>query len=317
MKNRALVLLSGEATTIPAAEARALFLAGDPRSTFERPEERVLLAETMADPYRVGARVAFSRRVGFLVDDSDLAHRIGKSSVRVRAFSTSGRETVTDPRALLRGHDVRVDLETPDLEVTVVEGRERYVTLTSPTLMRQAWATRRPRRRPFFHPAAIFPKLARALVNLSRCREGGVFLEPFSGTGSLALEASEVGAEVVCLDVADRMVKGSKANMRAFGQEWVGIVRCDSLHPPIHKADAAATDVPYGRASSTLGNTTRAVIDRVLEDAPSYLGRGCRMVVMHPGSVPLESTEKLEVEEEHEFYVNSRLSRTVSVLVRR
>ena len=56
--------------------------------------------------------------------------------------------------------------------------------------MRQDWVIRRPRARPFFHPAAIFPKLSRALVNLSRVGAGEVFLDPFCGTGSLLLEAT-------------------------------------------------------------------------------------------------------------------------------
>ena len=67
--NRSLVLLSGEGTTIPAAEARALFLAYDPEAKFAFPEERIMIAESKAAPALVARRVAFARRVGALLDD--------------------------------------------------------------------------------------------------------------------------------------------------------------------------------------------------------------------------------------------------------
>ncbi|MDG7016270.1 MAG: hypothetical protein JRM82_02735, partial [Nitrososphaerota archaeon] len=61
MTNRSLVLLSGEGTTVPLAEAQALFLAYDSTSKFRHPEDRVLIAESDADPSKVAGRIAFAR----------------------------------------------------------------------------------------------------------------------------------------------------------------------------------------------------------------------------------------------------------------
>ncbi|MBI3859436.1 MAG: RsmD family RNA methyltransferase [Thaumarchaeota archaeon] len=320
MKNRALVLLSGERTSIPEAEARALFLAYDSDSTFEAPEPRVLLVRTDADPFLVSSRIAFARRVGVLIESpSEVTETIRDKRVRVRNFSlevAQGRKLV-EPGELLRGVPAQIDLIRPDFEFTQVSGMTNYLALTRPLEMLQGWAKRRPRRRAFFHPSAIFPKLSRALVNLSGCKAGDVFLDPFSGTGSLPIEASAVGARVVASDQVRKMVSGSLANMEHFGQEWLGVVRADAFSLPLSRVDAIATDLPYGRASSTRGRPSSGVVKEALAALPLLLSPGGRMVVMHASNEKVLGTKKLAVEEEHDLYVHKRLTRTITVVGRR
>ncbi len=318
LKTRSLVLLSGERTSIPAAEAKALFLASDPGSRFEEPEDRVLVAESQADPMTVSRRIAFSRRVGLLLSDGRAAAELVRGkSVRVRSFPLPGGRAPPEPDEVIRGLEVRIDLKNPEFEFTVVCGREPYLALTAPRLMKQGWSGRRPRRRAFFHPAAIFPKLSRALVNLSRCGEGSIFLDPFVGTGSLAIEAYEIGARVIGLDLSEEMAKGALANMRGFGQEWLGVVRCDSLVAPLRTVDAVATDVPYGRASSTRGRSAADVIQATMLAAHDLLKPGSWMVMMHARELPHEQGSGWDLDGEHHLYVHKRLTRTISVLRRR
>ena len=318
MKNRALVLLSGEPTSIPKAEAEALFLAYDPASRFQPLEGRVMEVDSEADPFIVASRVAYSKRIGPMMDEpTESAETVRGRSVRVGTFRLPGGGEPPAPEEVLRGLDVSVDLENPDFELTVVQGARRYFALTRPDAMRQGWSLRRPRRRPFFHPAAIFPKLSRALVNLTRCREGDVFLDPFAGTGSLAIEACIIGARVVVLDRSREMAAGSLMNMKKFGQEWLGAVRCDAFHPPVAGADAVATDVPYGRASSTGGKDTGSIVVEALDVAASLLRSGSRLVIMHPKENPAEPGSVWSVEGEHHLYVHKRLTRSITILRRR
>lgn len=318
MKSKNLVLLSGEGTTIPEAEARALFLAYDPSSRFESPEPRVLIVESKADPLVVSSRVAFSRRVGPLVSEAaDAAQTVKGKTVRLRSYRLPGGVASEDAEAVLSKIDADVDLEHPDFEFTAVQGKRRYLALTSPGAMRQGWSLRRPRQRAFFHPSAIFPKLSRALVNLSRVKEGEVFLDPFAGTGSIPIEAAEVGAKVMAVDRSREMAVGALANMKKLHQEWLGVVRADSFHPPMTKVDAIATDVPYGRASSTGGEGARRVMNEALRTLPDILNTGARMVVMHPKELPIEPTPYWSLEEEHHLYVHKMLTRTITILRRR
>jgi len=318
LKNRTFVLLSGEGTTIPMGEAKALFLAYDVNSKIVAPEPKVLLADSAADPYIIGSRIAFARRVGPLITDPGEARDLLRGlRVRFRSFDLVEGRVPPDPEEYLRDIDAVVDLRNPERELTLVRGEKEYLSVTAPLSMRQGWSLRRPRRRPFFHPSAIFPKLSRALVNLSRCKEGELFLDPFAGTGSLAIEASMVGARVVALDQSEKMTRGSLANMKHFGQDWLGVMRVDSAKPPIREVEAIATDIPYGRASSTRGRDASEIVDLALNSLSAVLRNDSMLVLMHPQTIGVQSTPELEVEEEHNLHVHKRLTRTITVLRRR
>lgn len=318
MKNRSLALLSGEGTSVPEAEAKALFLAYDPGSKFESPEKRVLIVESTADPFHVGTRIAFARRVGVLIEErSEAVALLTGRRVRFRCMDLRPGAERPDPEEYVRGIYATVDLRNPEYELTLVRGEGEYLAVTAPASMRSGWSTRRPRSRPFFHPSAIFPKLSRALVNLSRCREGDIFLDPFVGTGSIPIEASIAGAEVVAMDQAERMVRGALSNMKHFGQGWLGVLRVDSASPPLRRVDAVATDIPYGRASSTRGRRPIEILSLMLPPLVSIMKPRSFLVIMHPQGVPVGETSELSVEEEHHLYVNKVLTRTITILRRR
>ncbi|MDG6903138.1 MAG: hypothetical protein JRM80_14430 [Nitrososphaerota archaeon] len=318
MTNRALALLSGEGTTVPLAEAKSLFLAYDEKSRFRSPTPRLLICESDADPSLVGSRIAFARRVGVYVDDRREAKPLLRGRrVRFRAFDLRREGRPADPAEYLQGVDADVDLLAPEAELTLVMADRDYLAVTSPMRMVQGWSRRRPRKRPFFHPAAIFPKLSRALVNMTRCREGDLFADPFAGTGSLAIEAHLIGARVVALDQAESMVRGSLANMKHFRQEWLGVVRADAASLPMGSADAVATDVPYGRASSTRGLSPADVLQRFLPQAAMAIRPGGFLVLMHQKEVAVGGGAGFEVLEEHDLQVHKRLTRTISVLRKR
>jgi tRNA (guanine10-N2)-dimethyltransferase len=318
LKTRSLVLLSGEGGTIPAAEARALFYAYDPSPRFESPSPRILIADSEADPFLIGERIAFARRVGQLVGDaSEAAELLEGRRVRFRGFDLARERHLADPGDYLGDLRATIDLRAPEYELTLVSGDREYLAVTSPGTMAQGWSRRRPRQRPFFHPAAIFPKLSRALVNLSRCVEGDIFIDPFAGTGSIPLEASMVGCRVAAFDVAEKMVRGAKRNMRHFHQEWLGAVRADSGLLPVTAADAVATDVPYGRASSTRGLGPGEVMDMALSTLADVARPGATVVMMHQKEVAAEAGADFSLLEEHDLQVHKRLTRTISVLRRR
>ena len=312
------MLLSGEGTTIPASEAKALFLAADPRSSFQMPEPRVLIADSEADPLAVGARIAFARRVGYLLGSPpDAGAFLAGHRVRFRSFDLSPRKSQPDPDEYLKGIGTTIDLTNPEYELTLVRGRRDYLAVTAPSHMLQGWSRRRPRSRPFFHPSAIFPKLSRALVNMSRCRQGDVFLEPFAGTGSIAIEASLVGADVVAIDLADKMVRGASSNMRHYAQDWLGVVRADSAKLPVRGIRAVATDIPYGRASSTRGRPPELMLGLLLPELASAMDRGSFLVLMHPKGTAVEPASDFAIEEEHDLQVHKFLTRTITILKRR
>jgi tRNA (guanine10-N2)-dimethyltransferase len=319
-------MLSRESTGIPEAEARALVSDLDPTAKFESPEGGLLIAETSADPAAIEARVAFSRRVGLLVpegrlDDGHIS-LLRRGTYRVRVFGEGDggegeQEIISSIAERVEG---RVSLESPDREVSAyVSGKgQTYLAITMPRSMRQGWATRRPRSRAFFHPSAIFPKLSRALVNLSGVQPGEAFLDPFCGTGSLLIEASIIGAEPLGIDLARKMVRGARRNSIKYGQPWLGLIRADSRRLPIKGVGAVATDIPYGRASSAGGLKSSEILKSLVEGAPAVLPEGGKLVVMHPKSLQVgpipEGAGELRVEKELEIYIHRTLTRTITVM---
>jgi tRNA (guanine10-N2)-dimethyltransferase len=322
-------MLSRESTGIPEAEARTLVADLDPTANFETPEDGLLVAETSADPAAIEARVAFSRRVGLLVPDGELEGEhlslLRRGTYRVRVFGEGdggeGEEAIIS--SIAEKVEGKVSLEDPDREVSAFVskgGGKPYLAITMPRSMRQGWATRRPRSRAFFHPSAIFPKLSRALVNLSGVQLGDTFLDPFCGTGSLLIEASIIGAEPIGIDVARKMVRGARRNALKYGQPWLGIIRADSRSLPIKEVGAVATDIPYGRASSAGGLESGEILRSLLEGAPKVLPGGRKLVVMHPKSLEVEPIVEelggLHIEQELEIYIHRTLTRTITVLKR-
>ncbi len=322
-------MLTRESTGIPEAEARTLVRDLDPTAKFESPEDGLLVAETDADPAAVEARVAFSRRAGLLVPDGELDGerlailRSGTYRVRVFGDGDGGEREKAIISSIAEKVEGRVSLEDPDREVSAyvgAGGEKTYLAITRPRSMRQGWSTRRPRSRAFFHPSAIFPKLSRALVNLSGVQPGEVFLDPFCGTGSLLIEASIIGADPVGVDLARKMVRGARRNGLKYAQPWLGIIRADSRSLPIREVGAVATDIPYGRASSAGGLASEEILRSLIDEAPALLPEGGKLVVMHPKSLDVAPFAKksglLRVEQELDIYVHRMLTRTISVLKR-
>jgi Predicted DNA modification methylase len=117
------------------------------------------------------------------------------------------------------------------------------------------------------------PRLARALVNLSRPVVGGVLLDPFSGTGGVLLEGEVVGCLPVGVDLDWRMARGALRNVSWAGSIG-GIIRGDARALPVGRADCAASDLPYGRMSSSHGSSTEELLSSVVGQLPRILRTG-------------------------------------------
>ena len=193
---------------------------------------------------------------------------------------------------------------------------------------KRQFAERRPHLRPFFSPGVLKPKLARALVNLSGVRAGGLLLDPFCGTGGLLLEAGlpEVGARVVGLDVQEKMVRGARENLRLFGvglgkgrsgEDFVVLVG-DASKIPLQDSsvDAVVTDLPYGRSSLVAGSgcsALSALYQNALAEIQRVLKPGRRAVVVSNSPTFFSLLYNFRLLERHAYRVHKSLTRYVAV----
>ena len=214
----------------------------------------------------------------------------------------------------------RVSLDEPDyvFQAERLDDGRYILGFTGDGIKRFSWRERRPRARRFFLPSAIYPKLARLLVNLSRVREGEYFLDPFCGTGSLLIESSVMGMKSIGIDMTRWIARGAALNLKGLSLDYESIIRANSTHEnlPFSRMDAVATDVPYGRASSTKGKDTAQIAKEFLTSA-SLLNSDKYCVLMHPSSVQIDLGNAFELTEQHLLYVHRNLTRAISVLRRK
>jgi len=319
---------SGGRLDVAGAELEALMEASNQRAKV-RAEGELVVCEVEELRAETIARAAFLQDVGELMyiggelpadaKGLDFSKLSGKTfKVDAEGFSEGEKRSIDEAYGdwvLRSAEGSSVRMRDPDAVVRVVKrGKATFVGLTTPR-GRGKWVQRRPRARAFFHPSAMFPKLARLMVNLSAVGPGETFLDPFSGTGSTVIEACLVGAYGLGLDVDKRMVFGGRRNLRGFGLDRESqVLRGDARFLPFREVDAIAGDVPYGRASSTKGTASRDLVEALLVRGRRCLRRGGRLVVMHQKSSILGGPKGFEVLGEYEFYVHRSLTRVISVL---
>jgi tRNA (guanine10-N2)-dimethyltransferase len=326
-------VLSGEELSLPSAEIRALVETYAPEEKVELLSSRVIRS-TLDDSKRIdriSKRAAYCRFGGMFLaaadTPKDLIEAISTSSIDpggtfVVSSETLERPLVGEVGALIKARtSARVSLEDPD-NVFQAEQVDRgfVLAVTRGGFKNFSWRQRRPRARKFFLPSAIYPKLACSLVNLSRVKEGEVFLDPFCGTGSLLIESSVMGIRTVGSDLTRWIARGALLNLKGFSLDFEGILRCDATSDglPFRNVDGISTDVPYGRASSTKGKSTENIVKEFTHAAAEALtkGRGPKhCVVMHPSHLDFEfERSAFELAERHFIYVHRNLTRAISVL---
>ncbi|HYB04412.1 MAG TPA: hypothetical protein VED17_08115 [Nitrososphaerales archaeon] len=326
-------VLSGEELTLPQAEINALLEAYAPSEKMEPLSSRVVLS-SLSDPSiveKIAQRAAFCRFGGILLQSSqslgDLTEGLSPGSIEPGRTFVASSETVNRSLVGELGGSIKqktegkVSLEQPDYVFQVEKIDHGFVLGASTGGFKEfSWRMRRPRARKFFLPSAIYPKLACALVNLSRVKEGEIFLDPFCGTGSLLIESSRMGIRTVGSDLTRWIARGALLNLRGLSMDFEGILRCDSTwkNLPFSSMDGISTDVPYGRASSTRGKATEVIIREFTRAAGELLAdqdKSQYCVIMHPSHVNFDfDRSAFELAERHFIYVHRNLTRAISIL---
>ncbi len=325
-------MLSGEELTFPSSEIAALVETYSGRNSCRRLSRRLISSEiedvkiisriTERAAYcRFGGRLlAISPRVADLGSDLDRSIVEAGKTFSVRSESIDYKICGELGGSIKERIRARVSLEAPDyvFQVEQLDDGAYLLGVSSGGIKEFSWRIRRPRARRFFLPSAMYPKLARLLVNLSRVREGDYFLDPFCGTGSLLIESSVMGIKTIGFDLTRWIAKGARLNLEGFSLDFESIIHADSTHPfPLSRVDAIATDVPYGRASSTKGKTTMRIMREFTNAAAEELNSDKYCVIMHPSHVDLDCDSSFELSERHLLYVHRNLTRSISVLRRK
>lgn len=328
-----LFVLSGEETTLPSAEISALVEAYSENCKCQRLSRRIVVSELddLVKIRTITERSAYARFGGSLLSIASTPEELTKEieSNLIGDGKCFAVRSETIPKEICGDIGGRIKLKTgakvllnnPDyvFQTERTDDGRFLLGLSTSGAKKFNWKERRPRARRFFLPSAIYPKLARFLVNLSRVKEGEYFLDPFCGTGSLLIESALMGIRSIGVDLTRWIARGALLNLKGFSLDFESILRADATHlcMPLTRVDAMATDVPYGRASSTKGKDTTTIVAQFVSSASDSLNQDKYCVLMHPSHVQLDLGNSFELTEQHMLYVHRNLTRAISVLRRR
>ncbi|MBO3798171.1 MAG: DNA methyltransferase [Thermoproteota archaeon] len=207
---------------------------------------------------------------------------------------------------------IAVDLENPENILDVVSSNGflilgRRVCNSA----RRSIMSRSGGRKPFFHPSSLKVELARTMLNLARVKQGSIVVDPFSGTGTVLVEAYELQAHAIGLDVDPLMVYSSCRNYRWF-QALVFQALGDARQMPFRLADAMVTDPPYGRRASTHGSESLRLYEGFIREASRILRAKGWLVFLAPSVLPVETIlveNGFELKDKFLIEVHSNLTR--------
>ena len=323
---RWLVELSGEHRTLPSAEALASFSALGAGPTGVEQDGSLLMLDADVKPEFLADRLSMSHFVnehlmaGSYEEVLAAASKLDLGGMRFMVKSPAksrgtSRKSVEKEVGGILSPTGKVDLTRPEVTFRILQGRSWHLCRMLAKVQRTEFEKRRTAKRPFRKPVTLHPRLARALVNLSRVSHGGTLLDPFCGTGGILLEASMVGAEVVGSDIDPEMVAGSRWTLSHYRRPG-RIIMADvgKLPSLVPKIDAIATDPPYGRSSSTNREPIESLYPRAFEAFGRMLKPGGRLAICLPEERHATMVgPDLKLEETYPVRVHGSLTRHFTV----
>lgn len=321
-----LIELSMECESLARAEvlAAARALGGDPRVVNE--DRGVLVVETTADPEVLASRLGLCHFVEEWLgscDPSELEGMAKEIDVEgpIRVRSTKVGDIRIDLASTSRklgkiiGEHRGVDLHHPKSDIRIVFSGRVHVGRARDSVDRTSFEKRKNRYMPFVYPASLHPKFARAMVNLTEVPRTGRLLDPFCGTGAIVAEASLVGLDAIGTDFSEKMIAGSSQNLSHLGLK-ASMRVCDvgEIASQVGHVDGIATDPPYGRSTSTKGESIPDLYKRAFTAFAEVLDRRSKIAVAVPDTSLVDRIDAFKVIGKHALWVHRSLTRNFCAL---
>lgn len=318
-----IIWLSGEHPSLPLAELKGASHAENVRIT--EVFSRIAVIEGKNAPY-VFQRMGYARKSSDFIAEGNMDEVIESikrfelpdGSFAVRAWKygdfEGNRRDVERKIGGILAKERKIDLEKPDNILSLYLGEKIFAGMEVKD--KRNLSEREPTKRPFFSPVTLSPKMARALINLSRAERGKELLDPFCGTGAVLLEASIIGIKAIGSDFDERMIKGAEINLKHYGAKAELHVRDISEISSI-KVQHIATDPPYGRSSTTGREAVEKLYKRAFKAMAESMDSGyLAMILPDMRHSSMAEEEGFSLIEHHEVRVHRSLTRHFCVFRR-
>lgn len=336
-------LFSGEHETLPISELKAVLEAENhPYKELEKLDQAARFEASKNCVKAIKHRAALTRICGLELFDckaelNEILRKMQEISlkealdemesfvVRIKRVKTYAKdidalflERKLGEIILNKTKKAKVNLKNPNKTFIGILTSGKFIFgIKMAEIIPKPFTERRPKKKPFFHPSAMQPKLARCMVNLARPKTGDLLLDPFCGTGGMLIEAALIGCRIIGLDIQKRMVKGTLENLEHYNIKPEGIIIADAKNPPVKEVDCVVTDPPYGKSASTLKRTTKQIIEEALQSLQDTLKKGGLICMAAPKSLSvgvIASNLGYKHLDSHFVYVHRSLTREITVL---
>jgi len=320
--------VSGEHPELPLEEIRSVHEAYDAKFEVLSAEGQLILADSELEKKDL-LRLAFTHEFYPTKELTDaknldsvlLGLKVKKPQtlcVRCLGFENNSAEERKAGEVLYSRWRAKVDFNKPELWVYIIKvGKNIAVSLEG--CETDDFNKRDPNSRPFFHPLALNPKLARLFLNLARLKIGDIVLDPFCGSGSVVIEAALIGLKAVGSDKDPKMIWGCRKNLEFYNLK-ANILEGDATDIKLMArdgrkilADAIVTDPPYARSSKMFNKELGNLYDEFLKSAFKALKPGGHLVMAVPHTIKL-GYPGFEKRGDYLNYVHKSLTRRIYIL---
>lgn len=322
--------LSGEHGTLPKEEALALLeLYSSGFREVRCPDQCLIVEAEDLDSQPLGKRLAMTHRIIEVLaicgpDPESLSEAVGRIELPQKRYRVRARrikdaalradEAEREVGSSLFRRGFKADLENPEVELrAIITEGEIILGLEVACTDRSSFEARRPHLKPFFHPGVLMPRMARALVNLSKVRVGERMLDPFAGTGGILVEACLIGVKGVGVEVQPRLARGALCNLKGLD---CSIISGDAKRLPFEdiSLDGAVLDTPYGRSAKIEAKSKDVLLSESLSELHRVLRPERHMVIVADRPIDTFVTEAgFEILQWHTDRVHRSLTRQIFV----
>jgi len=336
-------ILSGEHETLPESEVTACLEAEKTDFNIKFQDCGILILEINEKDYNLintlGKRFAYVHEVCKLLFktshknlkkdvekypwekliEKDYAVRVKRSDPESKVNSIKMEQEIGGLIKGRLGESVNVNLENPATFIrTIILDDSILITSRIFKVPKKHFYELKPHKRPFFYPGSMSPKLARGMCNLSRIKKGSIVLDPFCGTGGILIEAGIIGAEVIGIDIDEKMVEGTVKNLEYCGIKDYDVFKGDARNIELQfKVDAVVTDPPYGISASTAGVQSKKIYEDALFSMQGVIKEDGYICMATPHYLDIDtliSHTKFKIIEQYEIRMHKSLTRVISVL---
>ncbi len=230
---------------------------------------------------------------------------------KIERTNTSSQELERKLGEILWKRGAKISVSSPRTVVRVYLADKAYVGILRHITDTKQFEERHPKRRPFFKPGVMLPRISRALVNIAL--KDGFFFDPMCGTGGFLIEAGLMGLKYAGMDAFSEIISGCAKNLRCYGLPPC-VLRGDARQMPIKSTsvNGISTDFPYLQSSKSFGNLNE-LYSMATQEFARVLVSGGRAVVVSNREIMDIVEESLEVVDIFRCRIHGSLTRRIYV----